>query len=101
MTYTARIHTDHGDRVRIHIHDTTGTLVADRGARVTDLHLLVPHLVHEVEHKPRYIVGAGVGFWYQASVFDTQHVRGQSPTRKTIPCVDVATAIEIANELNG
>lgn len=36
----------------------------------------------------------------RASVVDTRHERGKSSTRKTIPCVDVATAIGIAAELN-
>lgn len=49
---------------------------------------------------PRYVVGAGVSSWYRASVFDTQHVRGDSPTRKVIPCVSREAAVEIAAELN-
>lgn len=56
--------------------------------------------VMATEEGRRYVVGAGVSSTHRASVYDTQHIRGQSPTRKVIPCVSREAAVEIAAELN-
>jgi hypothetical protein len=52
------------------------------------------------EQAPRYVIGGRVNSWYPASVIDTQHERGKSPTRKTIPRASLAVAHEVATELN-
>lgn len=90
------------DTCHIRIHDThTGDLLAERNhVDDADADLLIDRLIYELIHRPRYVVSSGPNFWYPASVFDTRHVRGQSPTRKRIPCASLATAIEIADELN-
>lgn len=90
------------DTCRIRIYDAgTGDLAAERD-HVDDLDadLLAGHLVTELKTRPRYVVGPGTSWWYPASVFDTQHVRGASATRKKIPCASIATAIDVATELN-
>ncbi|HEY9408892.1 MAG TPA: hypothetical protein VIP77_04865 [Jiangellaceae bacterium] len=86
----------------IRIHDArTGDLVVERDhVDDADADMLVDRLVFELVHKPRYVVSSGPSWWYPASVFDTAHVRGQSPTRKRIPCASLRLAIEIADELN-
>jgi hypothetical protein len=50
----------------------------------------------------RYVVEGGVSSEYRASVYDTRELApGETrPTRRRIPCVDQATAEEIAAELN-
>lgn len=61
----------------------------------------MPETSSTIEAGPRYIVGGPVNYpWYPASVFDTQHVRGQSPTRKVIPCASREIARQVAAELN-
>lgn len=50
---------------------------------------------------PRYIVSGRVGYWYDASVYDTRHREDpHPPTRRRIPCASRAVAVEIAAELN-
>lgn len=90
------------DTCRIRIYDTaTGDLARERDyVDDLDADLLAAHLVTELLTRPRYVVGAGTSWWYPASVHDTQFVRGESPTRKRIPCASVRTAIEVATELN-
>jgi hypothetical protein len=49
----------------------------------------------------RYVVSGPVGYWYDASVYDTRHREDpHPPTRRRIPCASREVAVEVAAELN-
>ena len=90
-----------GDRRRIQIRSAAGDFLAAHDCiRDVDVPLVLDCMLTEIATSPRYVVRGGVGSMYAASVFDTEHVRGKSPTRKTIPCATLRDAITVAAELN-